>query len=546
MKPTILTMKWPIYILLCLISHSAYSQQPVDKETPIYRDPASLPYKNVSPSMRNGKMGLSNTRTLETLIPFEYDNIEKIGDAFPYFIAQQNEKYGVLNGQGKTVIGFDYQQLYFHNISSKDPYEDVLSDNDFIFQVKKNELSGFIDIHHKTVLPLEYDHIYFDKSSSFFPASKAGKWGMINLKGEIKIPFQYEEMQSIANVYRVKAKDLKGIISKEGKVLLPIQYTSIDRFMNSALKNTSYYIITNNSKKGVWDIKTQTYIPALYDKITDACEGNFIVVTNNKYGVTNAKNLIIPTGYDHLKFFSLKDSKQPLLAMSKGKYGLIDISKKQLVPFQYDDIQSISGGFYKACNNGKCKVIDAQGRIITKEAYDNIGIYIDGEASVFKGDQMSYINTKGEPGNFRPSDALGYTNLKTLMEAFANAMNSKNDSIIRAFCNNVTPDKYTVFFLERSGFKDPPLLFDLRKKAYTLEDVPAMWFDRLKRYSGKLENLQYVANGNTYLQSEQFCVESVIGPTTFKAGDKEVKIKLGGLMRIDGIWKAFNLPSIVD
>ncbi|MRG46887.1 hypothetical protein GFS24_17330 [Chitinophaga sp. SYP-B3965] len=539
-------MKWPLFILLCLLSGTAYSQQNVEKETPIYKDPASLPYKNVSPSMRNGKMGLANTRTLETLIPFEYDNIEKIGDAFPYFIAQQNGNYGVLDGQGKTVIAFDYQQLLFHNISSNDPYEDVLSDKDFIFQVKKNGLSGFIDIHHKTILPLVYEHIYFDKSSSF-PASKAGKWGMINLKGEIKIPFQYEEMGSIGNVYKVASKGLKGFISKEGKVLLPIQYTSIERFMNNALKNTPYYIITNNSKKGVWDSKTQTYTAALYDKITDACEGNFIVVNNNKYGIINTKNeLIIPIQYDHLKFFSLKDPKQPLLAMAKGKYGLIDLSKKQVVAFQYDDIQSISGGFYKACTNGKCKVIDAQGRIITKEVYDNIGIYIDGEASVFKGDQMSIINAYGDQGKFSSSDARGYTDLKTLLEAFATAMNSKNDSIIRAFCNNVTPDKHTVSFLERSGFKDPSLLYDLRKKAYALEDVPTMWFDRLKRFTGKLENLQYVDNGITYLQSEQFCVESVVGSTTFKAGDKEVKIKLGGLMRVDGFWKAFNLPSMAD
>lgn len=102
-------MKWPLLILLCLISGAAYSQQNVEKETSISREPA--PYKNVSPSMRNGKMGLAHTRTLETLIPFEYDNIEKIGDAFPYFIAQKNGNYGVLDGEGKTVITFDYQQL---------------------------------------------------------------------------------------------------------------------------------------------------------------------------------------------------------------------------------------------------------------------------------------------------------------------------------------------------------------------------------------------------------------------------------------------------
>jgi len=535
-------MKRLFYILFYLISGTAYSQE----ETPIYKEPAKLPFKDAKPTQQNGKTGLLNTKTIALLIPFEYDGIEKISDAFPYVIAKQQGNYGVLNAQGKVIIPFEYQQLEFYNISSKDHYEDELSANDFVFKAKQNGLLGFIDIHHKAVLAIQYDKLNFEKGQAF-PASKEGKWGIINLKGEVKVPFQYDEMEGIDNAYMVTQKGLKGIISKEGKALLPNRYTAIDRFRNSISKSTSYYIVTDNSKKGVWDAKAQTLcIPPGYDKISDACEGNFIVTFNNKYGVINAKNNpLLPIEYDQLKFLSLKDSKQPLLGMIKGKYGLIDLSKKKLAAFQYDDIQSISGGFYKVCNDGQCKVMDSNGRIITK-AYDNIGVFIDGEASVFRGKEMSTINTKGDYTTFIPSDATGYSNLKMLLEAFAAAINSKNDSIILAFCKNVTPDKHTVSFLERSGFNGPSLLYDLRKKAYTLEDIPNMWFDRLKRYTVQLDNLQYIDNGRTYLENEQFCVESVVGSTIFKAGDKEVNIKLGGLTRIDGIWKAFSYPYMTD
>jgi hypothetical protein len=273
-------------------------------------------------------------------------------------------------------------------------------------------------------------------------------------------------------------------------------------------------------------------------------------VLNNKYGVVDAKNkILIPCAYDNLKYLSLKTSKQPLLAIVKGKYGLINTSKVKLADFQYDDIQSISGGFYKVGNNGKYKVMDAAGRIITKEGYDHIGIYVDGEASVLKGNKMGYINTQGNAFNFSPADDIGYTDLKTLLEDFTSAMNAKNDSIIRAFCKRVTPDKHTVSFLERSGFKDVALLYDLRKKAYTLEDIPVMWFDRLKGYSRKLkDNLQYVNqdSDNIYLQNEQFSVVGLKSATKFTAGDKAVNIRLGGLMRVDGIWKAFSLPYMAD
>lgn len=542
-------MKLQFCIILCLIHWASYSQQL--KEAPIYKEPAPPAYKDFKPTVISGKAGVINNSTFETLIPFEYDNIEKISDAMPYFIARQQGKYGILNAQGKIVIGFDYQVLRFYNISSKDYFDEMLADNDFVLQVKKNGSYGFIDIHNKPIVPLEYDSMRYERSTSF-PASKAGKWGIINLKGDVKLPFQYEEIEPVENAYKVRNKEEKGIISKEGKILLPVQYTTIDYFKNSALKATPYYIVTDkNSKKGVWDTKTQSlYIPALYDKVTDVCEGNFIVVLNNRYGVVDAKNkMLIPCEYDYLKYLSVKTSKQPLLAMVKGKYGLINTLKQKLVDFQYDDIQRIAEGFYKAGNNGKYKVIDAAGRIITKEAYDHIGVFVNGEAGVFKGKQISYINTHGEPGNFRPSDALGYTDLRTLLEDFTNAMNSKNDSILRAFCKNVTPDKHTVSFLERSGYNGPPLLYDLQKKAYTLEDIPDMWFDRLKRFSGKLKDtLQYINqdNDNIYIENEQFCVEGLKRATKFRAGDKEVNIRLGGLMRVDGIWKSFSLPSMAD
>lgn len=538
-------MKRLFYILLCLISGTAYSQE----ETPIYKEPAKLPFKDAKPTQQNGKMGLLNTRTIELLIPFEYDELEKITDAFPYVIAKQHGSYGILNAQGKVIIPFEYQQLEFYNLSSKDHFEEALSASDFVFKAKKNGLFGFIDIHHKAVLAIQYDKLNYYGKGQPFPASKEGKWGIINLKGEVKVPFQYDEMEGINNAYVVKQKGLKGIISKEGKPLLPNQYTAIDRFRNSDSKPLPYYIVTDSdSKKGVWDAKAQTLcIPPEYDKIADVCGGNFIVTLNNKYGVINTKhNPLLLIEYDQLKFLSPKDSKLPLLAVVKGKCGLIDLSKKKIVPFQYDDIQSISGGYYKVGNNGQYKVIDAQGRVITKESYDHIGVYVDGEASVFRGKEMSTINTHGDPGRFSPLDGTGYTSLKTLLEAFVTAVNSKNDSTLRAFCKNVTPDKHTVSFLERSGFKDSPLLYDLRTKAYTLETIPDMWLERLKRHIGKLNDLQYVDNGRTYLQNEQFSVESVVGATTFKAGDKEVKVHLGGLMRIDGIWKAFSYPYVRD
>ena len=241
-----------------------------------------------------------------------------------------------------------------------------------------------------------------------------------------------------------------------------------------------------------------------------------------------------------------------MLAVQKGNYGLIDVSNKKLINFEYDDLQSISAGLYKAGNKGKWKVIDSTGRSITNPEYDNIGVFVKGEAAVFKNGQMGMINTTGKESQFTTPDGGGYTDIKKLLHDFVDALNSRNDSILTAFCKKVVPDDHTVSFLRNSGFDYRTLLYDLGKKAYTLEELHGTWLFRLKRIRRLLDNkipswkLEFTDQDlNIFLRSDTYCAESV--PIAwFRAGGKDIKVQLGDLTRIDGFWKSFSLPHIPD
>lgn len=50
----------------------------------------------------------------------------------------------------------------------------------------------------------------------------AGKWGFINLKGEIMLPFVYNEVGNFTNTHiEVKRFGLWHYINKEGKMIFP-------------------------------------------------------------------------------------------------------------------------------------------------------------------------------------------------------------------------------------------------------------------------------------------------------------------------------------
>ena len=553
--------RFPVLLAWLLLPGALLAQKKkTEKETPVSVEPLEQTISVPDYSMpidiveSNGKFGVYSNTSKQWLIPAAYENIQFTADSLPYFVVRDNGNYGVLDVNGKVMIGFDYQWLTFYNISSKSR-NDRLSDKDYVFGVQKNGLFGFINIYNKQLVPPEYTKIRYDEYGPEYSALKDGKWGVVSLNGQVKVPFQYDEMDPLEkNIYQVSANNLKGVIAKDGKILLPIQYTKIVNLMSDVKEYRSRYVITGvDGKEGVWDSKINLDIPARYDKIVNVRDDNFVVVTGKKYGLINSQNKVqVPFEYDLLRYFTSQKNNRLLLAVQKGKYGLIDVLNKKLINFEYDDLQSISAGLYKAGNNGKWKVIDSTGRSITKPEYDNIGVFVEGTAAVFKNGQMGMINTAGQEKQFTTPDGGGYTDIKKLLHDFVDALNSKNDSILTAFCKKVAPDGHTVSFLRKSGFKYRTLLHDLDKKAYTLEDLPGEYLFRLKRFCRLLDNkipswkLECTDQDlDIHLRSDIYCAESVT-IAWFGTGGKDIKIRMGDLTRIDGFWKSFSLPDMSD
>lgn len=135
-------------------------------------------------------------------------------------------------------------------------------------------------------------------------------WGFADIKGNLKIPAQFEEVDFFQqDLAKVKQKGLWGLIDKNGKIFLPCAY----HIVYGAGKSSRVVVCKGGDKsghKGLWGF-LPTYIPnqsefnLAYELIRE-CDGNGLlgVMKNGRWGaIDGTGKLRIPTefelGYTH-------------------------------------------------------------------------------------------------------------------------------------------------------------------------------------------------------------------------------------------------------
>ncbi len=172
---------------------------------------------------------------------------------------------------------------------------------------------------------------------------------------------------------------IKGVLSKDTK--------------SGKVKSKSYFTSYKDNKWGVIDDNGNNIIDPSY--------GELIVIPNNKIGVfictydtnydtgeyktkvLNEKNEELFTDYDKIEAISnndknnnLKYEQEVLKVQRDGKYGLINLTGKQVLPTDYDEITSIQGidNSFKIVKDGKYGIVDAEGKIVIEPQYSDIDI----------------------------------------------------------------------------------------------------------------------------------------------------------------------------
>lgn len=285
--------------------------------------------------------------------------------------SQQNVVYDRVNSNGSWGFVDNHQQT----VIPLGIYEflNPLDEQNMILATK-NGKQGYIDIHENILIPFEYDDLGVFTDNGLAPAQKNGKMGAINRKGETAIAFTYEHLGFFyKSGLAVAQKNGKyGFLDKTGKEVIPIIHEKVDQTMDDDI-----VLIMKNNKWALFSNKGKQLTDYLYDEVGDDSynplfkNGLAIAQKDEKptYLDKQGKEVIEAGKYDYAEAFTTSGF---AIVSRNSKYGIINISGKEVIPLQYDNIEhprSYSNilELFILKQNGKLKILDTQLKLITEE-----------------------------------------------------------------------------------------------------------------------------------------------------------------------------------
>ena len=278
-----------------------------------------------------------------------------------------------------SSIGFYHNDLYI-----------VRKDND-----KEGTYAyGVVDNDGTVYIPVEYDQIEFEKEGreykdNIYKCKKKEKWGLVSSTNGILLPCEYSSLER-NGIWRTCKSGKYGYVQLNGTssitTLIPCIYESLGKYSAD-----SYIRATLKGKKGMIDSQNKIIIPFEYSNVGNPCHTSngysiIWVEKDGKLGIYNddGKELqpcdidkaYILTEYNSIELsYTDCPSTDYIYIVRNGLTGLISGSTfETIIPCMYEYLSPIktSKAFYKA--NGKWGIIDTNNKTIQLAIYDNVEI----------------------------------------------------------------------------------------------------------------------------------------------------------------------------
>lgn len=259
--------------------------------------------------------------------------------------------------------------------------------------VYQGKLMGYIDTKGKEVVPVIYeeDYITDEFTGGVAIVTKNGLSGLVDKTGKLVLPLEYKRISSfsegIAEVQNSAGKI--GFIDTKGKAITPIQYSLLNLLGGIKCVNGMIPVRNEAGKSGYIDKTGKLVVPFNYEEVYNFSDGMGKVKTryNGRVSYVNTKGEIaIPEKYndgtifmDGLAFVNLGAmAKSMYSGLEGGKWGVIDKTGKEVIPVQYDQIESTRNGLVVVRNgkypNEKKGLLDKNGKIILPVEFNDIKI----------------------------------------------------------------------------------------------------------------------------------------------------------------------------
>ena len=272
----------------------------------------------------------------------------------------KNEKWGIVDYSGKLITPlFDMAPRMNGNTI-------IVGNND----EDGGDILGLIDNKGNTLLPMKFKEILKLSDGMICVCDMNNKLGYANVNEEYKI--------TIPCIYDYASNFLKGYAFVGN-------YGATTKYINKKGEEVDASILPNELKAGfeygnagngydvtISDSLGNTKVEHFDNVIDPGKESDYImVVRNNKDGIVMSNGSYIPCIYDDIKTIHVKNiiEKGLVVVEKQGKWGVIDITGKQIIPCIYNEV-FMDYNIICAIVNGKRKIFNNMGKPITSVLYD--------------------------------------------------------------------------------------------------------------------------------------------------------------------------------
>ena len=243
-----------------------------------------------------------------------------------------------------------------------------------------NENWGIVNGNMRTLLTMKYDPARYQYTNFFYnpggliPLETKGnvdnKYGVVNYKGEIVVPFRYDFMVDYVkneNAIYVEVLGKAGYVNKSGVVVFPTTHVKLPLYLtDSNLVATENYIwLMDENFKQIRDLKFQKL----------EREGDvYFYKRNELWGVMDLKlNVIIKNQYysivDGPRMKENPDFKT-YVVVKAGKYGVLEKQGNVIIPCSYTCRCSLgyfspAGAFIELSDGTKVYKFNEKGEILS-------------------------------------------------------------------------------------------------------------------------------------------------------------------------------------
>ncbi len=296
-----------------------------------------------------------------------------------YFAVFKDNKWGIIDSTGSTVIDPSYQEMITIPNSKKDVFLCVYDVNYETGEYKTKALNSSnqeIFTQYEQVETIsnqdENNNVWYEENT--IKVKKDGKYGIINIEGKELTNFDYDEITSlptIKNTLKVKKENKYGLINQEGKEIIPTQYADIMP-LGKTLQD-GFIVKTEEGKYGIVNNSNQQLLAPNYEEIVKIYGNDMYVIKQEgkQILVKNDGTEILKDQFDEIKQI-LKNPEDGIIYTKEGKYGIMKTTGEVTIEPQYEELKEIKSGVFLVKENGKYGLMDIQKNMKVQPNYTSI------------------------------------------------------------------------------------------------------------------------------------------------------------------------------